>query len=42
MIRWNDGSEERHLLNTLGDEFQCISVDEEILGFSIDFEIKYL
>ena len=42
MVGWEDGSEEGDFSDALGDEFECIAVDEKCFRFLIDFEIENL
>jgi hypothetical protein len=42
MVGWDDGSEEGDFSDALGDELECIAVDEKCFRFLIDFEIENL
>ena len=42
MVGWDDGGEEGDFSDALGDEFECIAVDEKCFRFLIDFEIENL
>jgi hypothetical protein len=42
MVGWDDGSEEGDFSDALGDEFECIAIDEKCFRFLIDLEIENL
>jgi len=42
MVGWQYCSEEGYFLNVLRNQFQCVSVDKQRFGISINFEVEYL